>query len=85
MRVISFIEEPKVIDRIIRHLELTFEAECPPPPHHVQQDLLMAAEESGEYFWGPLGLDYLVFSLAGLKERGELRGLHFVDLRIKSG
>ena len=35
---------------IIRHLELTFEAERPPPPHHLQQHLLMAAEESGEYF-----------------------------------
>ena len=40
----------KTIDRIIRHLELTFEAERPPPPHHVQQDLLMAAEEGGDYF-----------------------------------
>jgi len=27
MSIISFIEEPKTIDRIIRHLELTFEAE----------------------------------------------------------
>jgi len=50
MRIISFIKEPKTIDRIIRHLELTFEAERPPPPHHVQQELLMAAEEKGEYF-----------------------------------
>jgi len=50
MRIISFIEETKTIDRVIRHLELTFEAERPPPPHHVQQELLMAAEESGEYF-----------------------------------
>ena len=50
MRVISFIEEPKVIDRIIAHLELTFEAERPPPPHNVQQELLMAAGEMGEYF-----------------------------------
>jgi hypothetical protein len=50
MRVISFIEEHKVIDRIIAHLELTFEAERPPPPRIVQQELLMAAEESGEYF-----------------------------------
>jgi hypothetical protein len=50
MRIISFIEEPKTIDRIIGHLELTFEAERPPPPRVVQQDLLMAAEESGEYF-----------------------------------
>ena len=32
------------IDRIIRHPELTFEAERPPPPYHVQQHLLMAAE-----------------------------------------
>ncbi len=35
---------------MIRHLELTFEAERPPPPCVVQQDLLIAAEESGEYF-----------------------------------
>ncbi|MFO7865386.1 MAG: transposase [Candidatus Aminicenantes bacterium] len=49
MSIISFIEEPKTIDRIIRHLELTFEAERPPPPRHVQQELLMAAEEIGEY------------------------------------
>lgn len=50
MSIISFIEEPKTIDRIIRHLELTFEAERPPPPHNVQQELLMAAEERQEYF-----------------------------------
>ena len=50
MRIISFIEEPKVIDKIIRHFELTFEAERPPPPHNVQQELLMAAEEMGKYF-----------------------------------
>jgi len=47
MRVIAFIEEPKVIDKIIRHLKLTFEADRPPPAHNVQQELLMAAEESG--------------------------------------
>jgi hypothetical protein len=35
-------------DRIIRHLELTFEAGRPPPPH--QQGFLMAAEEKGAYF-----------------------------------
>ena len=50
MRIISFIEVTKTIDRIIRHLEMTFEAERPPPPRVVQQDLLIAAEESGEYF-----------------------------------
>jgi hypothetical protein len=50
MRIISFIEEPKTIDRIIGHLKLTFEAERPPPPRVLQQDLLMAAEEMGEYY-----------------------------------
>jgi hypothetical protein len=50
MSIISFIEEPKTIDRIIRHLELTFEAERPPPPRQVQQELLLAAEEREEYF-----------------------------------
>jgi len=49
MSIISFIEEPKTIDRIIRHLELTFEAERPPPPHHIQQELLMVAEEQADY------------------------------------
>ncbi|NIO20819.1 MAG: acid--CoA ligase [Candidatus Aenigmarchaeota archaeon] len=50
MKIISFIEDHKVIDKIIDHLKLTFMAERPPPPHHVQQELLMAAEEMGEYF-----------------------------------
>jgi len=50
MSIISFIDDHKVIDRIIRHLELTFKAERPPPPYVVQQELLMAAEERGEYF-----------------------------------
>jgi len=50
MKIISFIEEPKTIDRIIRHLELTFEAERPPPQNNVQQEFLMAAEKMGEYF-----------------------------------
>ncbi len=50
MRIISFIEDHKVIDKIIAHLKLTFYAERPPPPQIVQQELLMAAEERGEYF-----------------------------------
>jgi len=50
MKIISFIEEPKAIDRIIRHLELSFQAARPPPPQVVQQELLLAAEGSGEYF-----------------------------------
>ncbi len=49
MSIISFIEEPKILDRIIAHLKLTFMAQRP-PPQHIQQELLMAAEEQGEYF-----------------------------------
>jgi hypothetical protein len=46
MSIISFIDDHKVIAKIIAHLELTFETERPPPPQVVQQELLMAAEES---------------------------------------
>jgi len=31
MRIIAFIEDHNAIDRIIRHLKLTFAAERPPP------------------------------------------------------
>ncbi|MEA2005939.1 MAG: transposase [Acidobacteriota bacterium] len=50
MRIVSFIEDHKVIDKIIAHLKLTFMAERPPPPHNCEQLLSMAAEERGEYF-----------------------------------
>ena len=50
MSIIAFIEDHKVIDKIISHLKLTFMAERPPPPQFVQKELLMAAEERGEYF-----------------------------------
>ncbi|MFP4082044.1 MAG: acid--CoA ligase [Candidatus Aminicenantes bacterium] len=50
MKVISFIEDHKVIDKIIRYLKLTFHAERPHPPQFVQKELQMAAEEMGEYF-----------------------------------
>jgi len=50
MKVISFIEDHKVIDKIIAHLKLIFFAERPPPPKALQQELLMAAEERSEYF-----------------------------------
>ncbi|MGB2843877.1 MAG: transposase [Candidatus Aminicenantaceae bacterium] len=50
MKVISFIEDHKVIDKIIAHLKLIFFAERPPPPKALQQELLMASEEMGEYF-----------------------------------
>jgi len=50
MRIIAFIEDHRIIDKIIKHLKLAFIAERPPPPQVVQQELLMAAEERGEYF-----------------------------------
>ena len=48
MKLIVFIEDHKVIDKIIDHLKLSFQAERPPPPQVAQHQLLMAAEESGE-------------------------------------
>jgi hypothetical protein len=50
MKVIVFITDFSVVDRIINHLKLTFVAERPPPPRVAYQELLMAAEASGEYF-----------------------------------
>jgi len=49
MRVVAFLTEYAVVDRIIRHLRLTFAAEKPPPSPIFEQATLMAAEESGEY------------------------------------
>jgi hypothetical protein len=50
MRIIPFLKDYAVIDRIINHPKLTFHAERPPPPQIVQKELPMAAEERGEYF-----------------------------------
>ena len=50
MRIIAFISDYTVVDRIIQHLKLTFVAERPPPPHIVSQEFLMAAETGAEYF-----------------------------------
>ena len=50
MRIIAFLTDYAVVDRIIAHLKLTFVADKPPPPHLVYQELLMAAETSAEYF-----------------------------------
>jgi hypothetical protein len=51
MSIIAFIENHKVIEKIIAHLKLIFMAErLPSPPRSVQQELLMAAEEKGEIF-----------------------------------
>jgi len=50
MRIIAFLTDHAVVDRIIDHLKLTFVAERPPPPHLVYQEFLMAVETSAEYF-----------------------------------
>jgi hypothetical protein len=49
MKVISFLTDYAVVDRIIDHLNLTFVAERPPPLHIAYQEVLMAAEASAEY------------------------------------
>jgi hypothetical protein len=49
MKVIAFLTDYAVVDRIIDHLKLTFVAERPPPPHLAYQESLVAAETSGEY------------------------------------
>jgi hypothetical protein len=50
MRIIAFITDCAVVDRIINQLKLTFVPERPPPPHIVYQELFMAAGERSEWF-----------------------------------
>jgi len=49
MKVIAFLTDFSVVDRIIGHLKLTFVAERPPPPHIAYHELLMAPEAPAEY------------------------------------
>jgi hypothetical protein len=50
MKVIAFLTDFSVVDRIINHLKLTFVAERPPPPRAAYQEVLIAAETPAEYF-----------------------------------
>ena len=50
MRVIAFLTDYAVVDRIINHLKLTLVEDNPPPPHIAYQEVLMAAEIAGEYY-----------------------------------
>ena len=50
MKIIAFLTDLSVVDRIINHLKLSFVAAKPPPPRVAYQELLMAAETSTEYF-----------------------------------
>jgi len=50
MRIIAFLSDCAVVDRIINYLKLTFVAERPPLPHVACQEFLMAAETDAKYF-----------------------------------
>jgi hypothetical protein len=49
MKVIAFLTDHVVVDRIIDHLKLTFAAERP-PPECAFQDLFMVADPPAEYY-----------------------------------
>jgi hypothetical protein len=49
MKIIAFITDFPVVDRIINHLKLTFEADRLFPPRIASQKLLIAAETDGKY------------------------------------
>jgi hypothetical protein len=50
MRIIAFITDYAVVDRIIHHLKLTFVAERPPPPHVASQQFFLDSEACADYF-----------------------------------
>jgi hypothetical protein len=49
MKVVAFLTEYTVVDRIMEHLKLTFVAEKPPPAHVFEQVALMA--DASQYSW----------------------------------
>jgi hypothetical protein len=49
MKVIAFLTDYAVVERIIGHLKLTLVADKPPRPRVAYQEVLMAAEASTEY------------------------------------
>jgi len=49
MKVVAFLTEVAVVDRIIDHLKLGFVADRPPPSPVFEQVALPAAEERAEY------------------------------------
>jgi len=56
MKIIAFLTDFSVVDRIIDHLKLTFVAERPPPPHVFEQVALPAAASActqGDEFAAP--------------------------------
>jgi len=56
MKVVAFLTEYAVVDRIMEHLKLTFVAEKPPPAQIFKQVALMAAASActhGDAFAAP--------------------------------
>jgi len=49
MKIVAFLTQDSVVDRIIDHLKLSFVAEKP-PPGSAFQDLLMVADPPVDYF-----------------------------------
>jgi hypothetical protein len=49
MKVVAFITDYSVVDRIIDHLGLTFVAGKPPPSYVFEQAALLAPEENVDY------------------------------------
>jgi hypothetical protein len=50
MKIIAFLTDFSAVDKIIRHLKLTFAAEKPPPSHIFTDVAPMAAEENVDNF-----------------------------------
>ncbi len=50
MKVVAFLTEHAIVDRIIDHLKLTFVAERPPPAQLDFQEYLPAADPQVDYF-----------------------------------
>jgi len=49
MKVIAFLTEHAVVDRIIDHLKLTFVADMPRPPKAAFREYLLAADPRADY------------------------------------
>jgi hypothetical protein len=87
MKVIAFLTDYAVVDRIINHLKLTFVVERPPPPQFAYQEILMAANPAATIFLN-LSLPEKEKSgrfpaLFGLSA-GSRPALHYVELNLTS-
>jgi hypothetical protein len=65
MRIIAFLTDYAVVDRIINHLKLAFIADKSPPPRIAYQKFLMAADLSRVFF--------LILSLTGRRGPSDFR------------